>query len=120
METWRKMRKIAAVSKETPENTKNSQSQNTLDPEMAQEYISQVSEEIEVSNLKTQKNSVGRSLVFWVLCLNLTNFFRKSDSDIIRSFSGNIQEQRLRKTRTHWGSFSKRLLYRSGALFPSL
>ena len=35
------------VSKETPENTKNSQSQSTLDPEMAQENISQVSEEIE-------------------------------------------------------------------------
>ena len=29
-----------------PENTRNSQSQNTLDPEMAEEYISQVSEQI--------------------------------------------------------------------------
>ena len=29
------------------DNTRNSQSQNTLDPEMAQEYISDVSEEIE-------------------------------------------------------------------------
>ena len=33
--------------RETPENTRNSQSQNTLDPRMAQEYISKVSEEIE-------------------------------------------------------------------------
>ena len=41
------MRKLAAVSRETPQNTRNSQSQNTLDPEMAQDYISQVSEEIE-------------------------------------------------------------------------
>ena len=40
-------KKLAAVSRETPENTRNNQSQNTLDPEMAQEYISQVSEEIE-------------------------------------------------------------------------
>ena len=47
MATLRKERKLAAVSRETPENTRNSQSQNTLDPEMAQEYISQVSEEIE-------------------------------------------------------------------------
>ena len=47
MATLRNKRKLAAVSRETPENTRNSQSQNTLDPEMAQEYISQISEEIE-------------------------------------------------------------------------
>ena len=40
-------RKLATVSRETSENTRSSQSQNTLNPEMAQEYISQVSEEIE-------------------------------------------------------------------------
>ena len=47
METLRNKRKLAAVSRETPQNTRNTQSQNTIDPEMAQEYISQVSEEIE-------------------------------------------------------------------------
>ena len=47
MATLRTKRKLAAVSRETPENTRNSQSQTTLDPEMAQEYMSQVSEEIE-------------------------------------------------------------------------
>ena len=47
MATLRNKRKLAADSRETPENTRNSQSQNTLDPEMAQEYISQVSEGIE-------------------------------------------------------------------------
>ena len=47
MATLRNLRKLAAVSRETPENTRNSQSENTLDPETAQEYISQVSEEIE-------------------------------------------------------------------------
>ena len=47
MATLRNKRNSAAASRETPENTKNSQSQNTLDPERAQEYISQVSEEIE-------------------------------------------------------------------------
>ena len=47
MATLRNKRKLAAVSRETPENARNSQSQNTLDPEMAQEYISQVSEEID-------------------------------------------------------------------------
>ena len=46
MATLRNKRKLAAVSRETPENTRNNQSENTLDPEMAQAYISQVSEEI--------------------------------------------------------------------------
>ena len=47
MATLKNKKKLAAVSRETPENTRNSQSQNTLDPEMAQEFISQVSEKIE-------------------------------------------------------------------------
>ena len=47
MATLKNKKKLAAVSRETPENTKNTQSQITLDQGMAQEYISQVSEEIE-------------------------------------------------------------------------
>ena len=47
MACLRKKRKLAAVWRETPKNTRNSQSQNTLDPKMAQENISQASEEIE-------------------------------------------------------------------------
>ena len=46
MATLRNKRKLAAVSRKTPENTRNSQSQNTLGPEMAQECISQVFEEV--------------------------------------------------------------------------
>ena len=72
----RNKRKLAAVSRETPADTGNSHSQNTLDPGMAQHYISQVSEEIEGRVIKKiPKNSAGRSHVFWVLCLSLTNFF---------------------------------------------
>ena len=47
METLRNKRKLEAVSRETPENTRNNQSQITLNPGMAEEYITQVSEEIE-------------------------------------------------------------------------
>ena len=47
MATLRIRRKLAAVSRETSESTRNSRSQNTHDPELAQDYISQVSEEIE-------------------------------------------------------------------------
>ena len=47
MATLRNKRKLAAVSRETHESTRNSRGQNTLDPESTQDYISQVSEEIE-------------------------------------------------------------------------
>ena len=43
----RNRRKLAAVSRETPEGSKGSRAQNVLDPESTQDYISQVSEEIE-------------------------------------------------------------------------
>ena len=47
MATLRNERKLAAVSRETPESTRNGRTQNILDLELAQDYISQVSEEIE-------------------------------------------------------------------------
>ena len=47
MATLRNKRKLAAVSRETPESTRSGRTQNILDPELTQEYISQVSEEIE-------------------------------------------------------------------------
>ena len=47
MATLRNKRKLAAVSRETAENTRNNQSQNTLCPRMAHENTSQVSEVIE-------------------------------------------------------------------------
>ena len=47
MATLRNKRKLAAVSRETPEGTRNGTAPNVLDPELTQDYISQVSEEIE-------------------------------------------------------------------------
>ena len=47
MATLRNKRKLAAVSRETPESTRSGRAQNILDPELTQDYISQVSEEIE-------------------------------------------------------------------------
>ena len=47
MATLRNNRKLAAVSRETPESTRSGRAQNILDPELTQDYISQVSEEIE-------------------------------------------------------------------------
>ena len=42
-----KKRKLAAVSRETLEGTRNSRAQKALDPELTQVYTSQVSEKIE-------------------------------------------------------------------------
>ena len=40
-------RKLAAVSRETPEGSRSSRGQSELDPDLTQDYISQVSEEVE-------------------------------------------------------------------------
>ena len=47
MATLRNKRKLAAVSRETPEGSRCNRGQNVLDPELTQGYISQVSQEIE-------------------------------------------------------------------------
>ena len=47
MATLRNKRKLAAVSRETPDSSRGSRGRNVLDPELTQDYISQISEEIE-------------------------------------------------------------------------
>ena len=47
MATFRKKRRLAAVSRETQEYPRNSQLQNSSGPGITEEYIAQVSEEIE-------------------------------------------------------------------------
>ena len=47
MATLRNKRKLAAVSRETPEGSTGSRRRSVLDPELTQDYISQISEEIE-------------------------------------------------------------------------
>ena len=47
MATLRNKRKLAAVSRETPDGSRGSRGRNVLDPELTQDYISKVTEEIE-------------------------------------------------------------------------
>ena len=54
-------RKLAAVSRRTAESTRNSKGQNTLDPELTQDCISQVSEEIEGRVTKKLSKEVSRT-----------------------------------------------------------
>ena len=61
MATLSNKRNLVAVSRETTENTRNSQSQNTLDPGLAQRYISQVCEEIEWKVTKKHSKDLSRT-----------------------------------------------------------
>ena len=70
MATLRNKRKLAAVSRETPEGSRCSRGQNVLHPELTQEYIAQVSEEIE-----------GR------VTKKLSKEFRKTESRILGALS---------------------------------
>ena len=70
MATLRNNRKLAAVSRETPEGSRSSRRQTVLDPELTQDYISQGSEEIE-----------GR------VTKNLSKEFRKTESRILGALS---------------------------------
>ena len=100
MATLRNRIKLAAISRETPENTGNNQSQNTLNPGMAEDYITQVSEEIEGRLTKKLSQEFRRreSQILGALpkldefLLNL----QVTSSDSFRSCSGKIQEQQLR------------------------
>ena len=70
MATLRNKRKLAAVSRETPEGSRSSRGQNVLDPELTQDYISQVSEEIE-----------------WRVTKKLSKEFSKTESRILGALS---------------------------------
>ena len=66
----RNKRRLAAVSRETPEGSRNSRAQNVLDPELTQDYISQVSEEIEgrvTKNLSKEEFSKTESRILGAL-----------------------------------------------------
>ena len=75
MATLRNKRKLAAVSRETPEITRNNQSQNTLNPRMAEDGITQISEENEGRVFKkfSQEFSRTESLILGAL-FNLDEF----------------------------------------------
>ena len=61
MATLRNKKELAAISRETPESTRNSRRQNTLDPESTQDYISQVSEELEARVTKKLSKEFSRT-----------------------------------------------------------
>ena len=70
MATLKNKKKLSAVSRETPDSSRGSRGRNVFDPELTQDYISQVSEEIE-----------GR------LTKKLSKEFNKTESRILGALS---------------------------------
>ena len=69
METLKYRRKLAAMARETHVYPRNNQSQNSPAPGITEEYIAQVTEEIEGRVTKSYpKKSAGQSPLSWVLC----------------------------------------------------
>ena len=69
MATLRNKRKLAAVSRETPESTRSGRTQSILDPEQTHDYISQFSEEIEgrVTKKLSKEFSITESRILGAL-----------------------------------------------------
>ena len=61
MATLRNKRKSATISRETPEGSRRSRGQTVLDPELTQDYIPQVSEEIEGRVTKTLSKEFSKT-----------------------------------------------------------
>ena len=61
MATLRNKRKLAGVSREVQETARNSQAQNTFVPGMTEEYITQVSKEIEGRVTKELSQELSRT-----------------------------------------------------------
>ena len=86
MTTLRNRRKLAAMARETQENPRNNQSQNSAAPGITEDYIAQVSEEIEgrVTKKLSQEFSRAESRILGALS-KLDEFLLNPQ---IRTFSG--------------------------------
>ena len=122
MATLRQKRKPAAVSRETPESTRNSTGQNMLDIESTQDYISQVSEEIEGRVTKKLSKEFSRTQCRILGGLSkLHEFFlnpqvRTCSVAVPETSRNNNSENR----QNHWGLFPRPPLSRSEILFSPL
>ena len=88
MATFTNKRKLAAVSRETQEYPRNSQSKNTSAPGVTEEYIAQVSEEIEGRVTKKLSQDFSR-LEFRILGA-LSKLDKSLLNPQLRTFSGSV------------------------------
>ena len=88
MATLRNKRKIAATARETQENPRNHQSQNSAAPGITENYIAQVSEETEGRVTKKLSQEFSRTEIRILGALSKLDEFLLNPQ--IRAFSGTI------------------------------
>ena len=121
MATLRNKRKLAAVSREAPESSSSSRGRNVLDPELTQDYISQVSEEIEgrVTKKVSKEFNKTESRILGALS-KLDEFLRNPQ---VRTCSvtahGTSRHSNLENREPH-GDRSSNDPYPEGGYFPHL
>ena len=117
MATLRNKRKLAAVSREAPEGSRSSRGRNVLDPELTQDYISQVSEKIEgrvTKKLSKEFNKTESRI--WVLYRNLTSFFLTNKCGLVPYFRERL-ETLTQKTGKFMGTAPQTILIPKGGIF---
>ena len=121
MATLRNERKSAAVSRETPEGKSSRNGRNVLDPELTQDYISQVCEEIEgrvTKKLSKEFNKTESRILgtLWKLDEFLLNPQVRTCSVTAH---GTSRHSNLENRETH-GDGSSNDPYAEGGYFPHL
>ena len=123
MATLRNKRKLAAVSRETPDSSRGSRGRNVLDPELTQDYISQVSEEIEgrvtkklSKEFKKTFNKTKESRILGALS-KLDEFLLNPQLRTCSVFQGASRNANSENREIH-GDRSSNDLYPEGGYFP--
>ena len=119
MATLRNKRKLAAMARKTQEYPRNNQSQKSAAPEMTQDYIAQVSKEIEEGLLRNyHRNSAGQSPTSYLHSPSCNSRISPEPTKtvILGNHSGKIPEHWGRKPGTKRGSFPEWSPYWSGVL----
>ena len=119
MATLRNKRKLAAVSRETPDGSRGSRGRNVLDPELTQDYISQVSEEIEGRVTKKLSKEFNKTESRILGALSKLDEFLLNPQ--VRTCSvaahGTSRNSNLENRETHWDRSSSDP-YPEGGYFP--
>ena len=122
MATLRNKRKLAAVSRETPEGSRGSRGRNVLDPELTQDFISQVSEEMEgrVTKKLSKEFNKTESRILGALS-ELDEFLLNPQVRTCSVAAGGTSRNFYSENReTHGGSPLKRSQSRSGVFSSPL
>ena len=119
MATLRNKRKLGAVSRKTPEGSSSSRGWNVLDPELTQDYISQVFEEIEGRVTKKLSKEFNKTESHILGAISKLDEFLLNPQVRTCSAHGTSRHSNLENRETH-GDRSSNDPYPEGGYFPHL